>query len=463
MLNAEKDLSFSAFSVPRSALFAMTANLAEPTTSTAPPMKRRRVLVSALAVSPVRGSEAGIGWNIGSRLAKYHDVTLMCISGTHDPHRDEIEAELKKNPVPGLTMLFIEPTPLYRFLDRKGASLLKPFFYFGYASWQRAAFKKVKAIHAERPFELTHFLNILGYREPGYLWKLPIPFFWGPVAGASNMPWKFLPLLSGKDRVVYGLRNIVNNFQMRFSPRPRKAAKAAAHRWAIGPDNKAMFENVWHVPAEMLCEAGGKPRPDLATVKTYTPGAEPLRLVFAGYHIGRKAVPLALMAMAKIGKEFPVTLTSLGSGPEKEKWQALAKELGVADQVTWISELKQAEAHKVMASAHAFIFPSLQEASSTVTLEALSLGLPVICHDACGMGFIVNETCGVKVPMRSPEESAAGMADALREFHKNPQKFSELSRGAIRRSEELSWDYAAEQIAKGFDRVLRERENAAAV
>jgi glycosyltransferase involved in cell wall biosynthesis len=418
--------------------------------------RRRRVLISAIAVSPVRGSEPGIGWNIGSRVAKYHDVTLLCITHTHgDAHKDEIEAYFKKNgPVAGLTMLYVEPTKTYRFFDRKSHSLLKPFYYFGYASWQRAAYRAVAAEHQKQPFELTHHLNILGYREPGYLWKLPIPFFWGPVAGASNMPWRFFKMLSWRDRVAYGLRNIANEIQKRCYPRPRKAARTAAHIWAIGEDNRKMFTDVFHVPAECLCEAGGKPQPTLASVKKYDPKTEPLKLVFAGYHIGRKAVPLVLHAIAALGNEFPVQFTSLGTGPEKEKWLELARTLGIADKVRWIAELPQAQAHAEMAAAHLFAFPSLQEASSTVTLEALSLGLPVICHDACGMGFIVTENCGIKIPMHSPQQSIDGYANAMRRLHQNPAELSRLSQGALERSKQLSWDYAAEQIALGYDRVL---------
>jgi glycosyltransferase involved in cell wall biosynthesis len=191
-------------------------------------------------------------------------------------------------------------------------------------------------------------------------------------------------------------------------------------------------------------------------VKTYDPTIEPLRLTFAGFHIGRKAVPLILHAIAKIGNEFPITFTSIGSGPQRDAWIELARRLGIADKINWIAELPQAQAHAEMSKAHVFAFPSLQEASATVTLEALSLGLPILCHDACGMGFIVNDSCGLKVPMEGHDASVNGLADALRRLNREPQLVRILSQGSLKRSEELSWDYAAQQIALGYDRVLEQ-------
>jgi len=113
-----------------------------------------------------------------------------------------------------------------------------------------------------------------------------------------------------------------------------------------------------------------------------------------------------------------------------------------------------------MAQAHVFAFPSIQEASSTVTLEALSLGLPVICHDACGMSFVVNSDCGFKVTLQSPETSSEGFASALRQLYRDPAAVTRLSQGALQRSGELSWDYAAQHIAEGYDRVLASRDSA---
>jgi glycosyltransferase involved in cell wall biosynthesis len=168
-------------------------------------------------------------------------------------------------------------------------------------------------------------------------------------------------------------------------------------------------------------------------------------------------VPLVLEAMGKIGDEFPIRFTVLGDGAENAKWRALAQQLGITDKVVWTGQLSHADAASEMSKAHVFTFPSLQEASSTVTLEALSLGLPVICHDACGMGFIVTDECGIKIPMISPQQSIDGYAAAFRRLHDNPAELTRLSQGALRRSDELSWDYAAEQIALGYDRVLAAR------
>ena len=70
------------------------------------------------------------------------------------------------------------------------------------------------------------------------------------------------------------------------------------------------------------------------------------------------------------------------------------------------------------------------------------------------MGFIVTDECGIKIPMTGRENSIQAIAGALRRLHDNPAELTRLSRGALKRSEELSWDYAAEQIAQGYERVL---------
>src|SRR5438309_3060031 len=91
-----------------------------PTPSPCPfPFPRRRVLVGAYAISPVRGSEPGMGWNLCQEIARYHDVTVVTapgIPGTAPAcYRQELAGYERENgPVAGLTVHFVEPPLLSR-------------------------------------------------------------------------------------------------------------------------------------------------------------------------------------------------------------------------------------------------------------------------------------------------------------------------------------------------------------
>ena len=423
------------------------------------PAARLRVLVSAYAVSPVRGSEPGLGWNLVSRLARFHDVTVLCATGVPGPSGQDFRAEIARHltehgPVAGLTPEFVEAPPLSRWFQRETPLCRRTVYYAGYAAWQRAAYRVAAALHARRPFDLVHHLNITGYREPGYLWKLPAPFVWGPVGGAAYIPAPFFPLMGWQDQLFYRLRNLVNAGQKRLSRRPRAAARAARHVWAIGEENRRMVRDVWGREAENLIESGAAPR-DGASVRGYTPdNGRPLRLVWSGQHIGRKALPILLHALAELGGTPPVELAVLGAGAETARWTALADRLGVAGRVRWAGQLSHALALAEVNRADAMVFTSVQEGTPHAVLEALSLGVPVVCHDACGMGVAVNDTCGIKVPMTDPAASTAGFAAALRRLASEHGLIARLSRGALDRAAELNWDAKAALIADRYRAVV---------
>ncbi len=114
--------------------------------------------------------------------------------------------------------------------------------------------------------------------------------------------------------------------------------------------------------------------------------------------------------------ETPVLLTVLGSGPCTRKWHAEAQRLGVDRQIEWTGGLPRDEAVARMHRAHLFVITSLQDLTSTVLLEALSQGVPVICPDHCGFGDVVTAECGIKVPVRSPRQLVGDLAAAIRQL-----------------------------------------------
>ena len=412
---------------------------------------RRRILIGAFALSPFRGSEPGIGWNICSRLAAFHDITVLCSPGVADEdNRGEFAKYVQEHgPIPGLEVRFVEMPALSRWFQRPHVSFAAPFYFVGYAAWQRAALKEARALHGQKPFDLAHQLTITGFREPGYLWKLPIPFVWGPVAGASDIPWPFFSMLGRRDRIFYGLKNIVNASHKRTKFRSRRAARHARHIFVNAEDNRALVTDRWGCPSEVLLDTGA-PAP-AATARQFD-GSRPLGIVWSGLHVGRKALPILLYAMAKTPGNL--RLTVLGAGRETAAWQSLANSLGLGEKITWAGQLPRDQAMSRMAEADVFAFPSLQEGTSNVVMEALSLGLPVICHNACGMGVAVDETCGIRIAMTDPATSIAGFSMALARFLSEPPLVARLSAGALARAEELSWDRKAAHIAAVYEKVL---------
>jgi glycosyltransferase involved in cell wall biosynthesis len=300
-------------------------------------------------------------------------------------------------------------------------------------------------MHARHPFDLVHQLTFASFREPGYLWRLPVRFFWGPISGVFSPPLKISLQIGGKRFLV---RHLGNAYQRGFSRRSALAAAKASLTWTVSDDDRRLVES-WGGRVEQQCEVGTSNISDLPHVRSEGEG---LRLVWSGLHSPGKALPLALEAMARLPGSHKFFLDILGRGPMTLKCQVLARRLRIEHLLTWHGRLSQQDALAVMSKAHALLHTSISEATSAVVLEALSLGLPVICHDACGMRMVVTGECGIKVPLHDRETSIEGFCQAIQSLAE-PLAYNSLSIGALQRAHELTWDEKVDRICRAYSKV----------
>ncbi len=425
---------------------------------------RRRILIAAHAVCPHAGSEAGMGWNIVYRLAASHEVLVLCNAVHHDSFgflknwdcRREIESFTAHHGLPdGLKFVFVDPPILHRLLHRESFPLRQsPLFYIGYAAWQRAAYRVAVELHKQRPFDLVHQLNITGFRDPGHLWQLGCPFVWGPITGTQTIPWSFLKQFSTVDRLYYSARNMANGIQVRSKQSSRAAARRSQHIWVVAESDRKMVCELWGCSTEkveIMLETGTNILLGVSA-RAYNP-SRPLRVCWSGAHLGRKALPILLHAIDRCQSPSQVELSVLGEGAETDRWKKLAKSLSSKPSVRWLGRLEHGAAIAEMNRSDIFVLSSLQEATSTVVMEALSLGLPVLCHDACGMAQAVTLECGIKIHLSDPQTSIAGFAAALDRFLQHPEEVERLSQGALQRAKELTWDSKVQTILSTYARI----------
>jgi glycosyltransferase involved in cell wall biosynthesis len=310
-------------------------------------------------------------------------------------------------------------------------------FYVGYRIWHARVLQFAKKLHAELPFSVTHMVSVCGYREPGYLWLLDCPFVWGPVGGTSNFPLKFLSMVDPFGGLFELARNAVNLCQLNFGTRVRRAAVKSSAAFAANRSTQRDLEQSTGVHLKLELEAGidyeiGKP-------KQLTSIDEPLRILWVGRLRPWKGFPILLHALAQLPELQKYEVHVVGDGGCKARWMKLAKRLKVADLITWFPKPAYRKSLHHYKWADVFAFTSLRDTSGSGLLESLAAGVPIVGLDHQGAADLINEACGIRVPVASPKHTIAAFAQALIALASDRRRLQKLSAGAIERACDYSW------------------------
>src|SRR2546422_9912961 len=95
-----------------------------------------KVLISAYACEPDKGSEPEVGWQWALQMSRFHDVTVL----TRENNRANIERELPRLTGPKPVFIYFDLAPV---LLRMKKNLRMHRGY--YVLWQRAANKIIEA------------------------------------------------------------------------------------------------------------------------------------------------------------------------------------------------------------------------------------------------------------------------------------------------------------------------------
>jgi glycosyltransferase involved in cell wall biosynthesis len=419
-----------------------------------------KVLACAYACNPYRGSEEGVGWGWVNTIARSHDVWVL----TAEYHRDDIERATKnsKNAGGNLHFLYVSPKswhyrPTAAWI-RIENSIIKPIMNLAYRFWLRDAFVLGAQLHREIGFDIVHQITYVGFRFPGHLWKLHTPFVWGPIGGLENTPWRLLRTMGARGAVYYGARNIINSLHRRFLRVPPKAF-AAAGLGVIAATSSIQNEIArWYgVSSQVICEVGIS---EHSAGKSLARGhSEPLKLSWSGQHLPGKALHLLLEALSGLPSSIDWRLDVYGDGPSRMGWQRLAKALGIDSQCNWIGQVPREEAVFGLQKSHLFVVTSLKDLTSTVILEALAHGVPVLCPNHCGFPDVIDDTCGIRLPIGTALEFKQALAKAIIKLAGDETMRRRLSVGALTRAPQFSWDAKAFAIEAVYRRVMESPES----
>lgn len=170
-------------------------------------------------------------------------------------------------------------------------------------------------------------------------------------------------------------------------------------------------------------------------------------LLYVGSELPRKNLPMLLQAIAKVKAEIPnIRLLKIGTPIFANQFNSLldlSSELGLEDNITFISHPPQADLVKFYSFADLFVFPSLFEGFGMPPLEAMACGAPVICSNAASLPEVVGNAAITVDPY-----DIDGWARAIVRVLGDSNLRTDLSERGLEHARQFTWErHARETLA----------------
>ena len=412
------------------------------------------ILVLAYQISPTKGSEYSVAWNYVTHMSKYHHLTVLYgVSGEHLGDCLEMEEFVNTHGLPNVTFVCVKPdrwTNALNWCNRHG--FLNYSFYFAYQAWQKQVYKAAKKLVRYEKFDLIHFVGPIGYREPGYLWKLDIPYMWGPIGGANRASSVLLSKSPIQVKIKFAFRNFANELQLKYFLRLRKALKRTDLLLTAMSENQKIFKSRFNKDSIYLPENSINTEIKLNVSKFEN--CTNYHIICIGSLVAGKTINILLEALTLIKHKEKIIVDIVGDGPERRSLEKLSRKYKVHSFIHWHGKLPRNKAVQLFNNAHLHVITSAKEGNPTTIWEAMSYGVPTISFDHCGMHDTLCERCGIRIPIHSYNQCVTDLAIEIDRLLEHPERFRQLAEGTVNCAKRFTWNVREKILLDCYDMVI---------
>lgn len=395
----------------------------------------KKVLLSAYACYPDFGSEERTGWTYATMLST-NGLEVHCL--TKKDGRDTIEPILAVGSFPNLTVHYVTvPAWVDTFCNSNLIGM-----YFHYIYWQWSAWRVAQKLDRTHQFDLVHHITYGSIQLGSFMYKLRKPFIFGPVGGGQRAP-KALKRYFGQYWSREWLRDWVSTVLQYINPGFYRAVKQADKLIVANQDTLALARRLRPTrPIDMMCDMGlydsfMPPQP----VERPLVADGPLKLLWVGRMLPRKALELTIQALGQVDPALPIILTIVGGkGEMADQVPHYIEQYGVTDRVHWAGHVTFQEVKEYYRQSDVFFFTSLRDTGPHQLLEAMAYSLPIVTIDLHGQAELVNKTTGIQVPVMTEAEVVAGLARAVEWIYAHPAERLAMGRAGYEFAKTQLWD-----------------------
>ncbi len=160
---------------------------------------------------------------------------------------------------------------------------------------------------------------------------------------------------------------------------------------------------------------------------TYTIGMSGRMMPVKDY----RTLLLAFASLSKNNSQLQTRLELAGDGPMRQELETLARELGIASQVTFLGLLPQDDLIRRMWQWDVFCLSTFGETQSLALMEAMACGLPCLSTNVSGVKEVItNGQNGLLIEPQDVEAMTRSLSDLV-----NPAQQTALAQAALKTAE----------------------------
>ena len=404
-----------------------------------------KILLSAYACEPNKGSEPEVGWRWAITLSKKgHEVYVL----TRKNNIKSIQKYLKYKSINNLNFIYFDfPNWVVRLIKGKSNAHAYVFMLL----WQIGIFIAVKPYLKKIKFDLIHHVTFVNFRLPSFLCLFKIPFIFGPVAGGDVIPYQLKENFSFYASIKEKIREW--HIQLsRYSFLINMTLKNSSRIFVNSLECKKKIPTKYQGKTKILLAIAAHTK--LKKNYVIKNKSNFFNICFAGNLIDIKGVHILIKSFLLIRKKNKnVFLNIIGNGNQKKFIKRIAEEGKVEKYINWHGKLKQKELFKIFKKSNLLFFPALRDSGGMVILEAMSYGLPAAVLNVAGPGQIVDKNCGIIIDVKNKSEDylVKQFANQITELVVNKKKFLKKSKNAYEKVKRMNWNNKIDKIYNNLE------------
>ena len=407
----------------------------------------KKVLLSAYACSPFKGSEYSVGWSWATGLAK-KGFQVWCLTNTED-YEDCVNEKIKLK----LDNLHFIPVKLSFALDKLLLKNSSKVIYAHYYLWKKKGAKLAMKLQKQHKFEIAHHVSYGSLQQGSSLYKLKnCKIIFGPVGGGQMA----LPIFKPYFGMAWGteiLRKYISCYLMRFNSSLNLTLKKADVLLTVNQETEDLLKSSKYYKGGRDFQVSDSALPVQFEKNVFHEKVRTsrLKLLWVGRLIPRRGLQLSLKALSYLPASVKYQLVIVGDGKQRKYLNHWLKKYNLdSSDIIFKGWIPYDQLHQEYETADVMLFCPLRDTAGLQATEAMGFGLPVITLGISGMRTIVPDNCGIKIDPTSTNGTVKDIAKAIERMYVDYDFRKTAAKNAYEEAINNTWTNKIDKVTSQF-------------